>query len=235
CVITTRKKLVGMDRFKASAHQMDLEQISVEAGRALLRVAGVRGTDEELENATREFGAHALALNLLARYLRGIKSHHISNAHDIPDLDIAEEKGKHPRRIMEAFECRFGKSPETDVLYMLGLFDRPAEKGAIDAIQGGGAIPGLTEQVHDLQEADWLRLLEKLRASGLLARKSRHLPDALDCHPLIREHFGQKLMGQNPETWKEAHGRLYEYYKNLPEKELPDTMEEMEPLLAAVA
>ncbi|MCP4694906.1 MAG: hypothetical protein GY859_43160, partial [Desulfobacterales bacterium] len=235
CVITTREKLAGMERFNASVRQMDLERISVEAGRALLRVAGARGTDEELENATREFGAHALALNLLVRYLRGIKGHHISNIRDIPDLDIPEEKGKHPRRIMEAFETRFGKGPETDVLRMLGLFDRPAEKEAIDAIQGGDAIPGLTEQIHDLPEADWLRLFEELRASGLLARKSDHRPDTLDCHPLVREHFGEKLRDDHPEAWKEAHGRLYEYYKDLPEKKLPDTLEEMEPLFAAVA
>ncbi|MCP4695171.1 MAG: tetratricopeptide repeat protein, partial [Desulfobacterales bacterium] len=201
----------------------------------LLRVAGARGTDEELENATREFGRHALALNLLARYLRGIKGHHISNARDIPDLDIPEEKGKHPRRIMAAFEIRFGKNPETDVLRMIGLFDRPAEKGAIDAIQAGDAIPGLTERIHDLREGDRLRLLERLRATGLLARKSDHRPDALDCHPLVREHFGQKLRDDHPEAWKEAHGRLYEYYKNLPEKDLPDTLEVMEPLFAAVA
>ncbi|MCP4692729.1 MAG: hypothetical protein GY859_32105, partial [Desulfobacterales bacterium] len=201
----------------------------------LLRVAGARGTDEELENATREFGRHALALNLLARYLRGIKGHHISSAGDIPALDIAEEKGMHPRRIMEAFEIRFGKGSEMDVLRMLGLFDRPAGKGAIDAIQAGDAISGLTERIHDLRESDWLRLLEKLRATGLLARKSDHRPDTLDCHPLVREHFGQKLRDHHPEAWKEAHGRLYEYYKNLPEKELPDTLEEMEPLFAAVA
>lgn len=41
-------------------------------------------------------------------------------------------------------------------------------------------------------------------------------------------------MQQNPKAWKQAHERLYEYYKNLPEKELPDTLKEMEPLLAAV-
>ena len=33
---------------------------------------------------------------------------------------------------------------------------------------------------------------------------------------------------------KQAHVRLYEYYKNKPEQELPDTLEKMEPLFAAV-
>ncbi|NIM99904.1 MAG: hypothetical protein GTO24_18085 [candidate division Zixibacteria bacterium] len=52
---------------------------------------------------------------------------------------------------------------------------------------------------------------------------------------MIREHFGDKLRNENPEGWKEAHKRLYHYYKDLPDKELPDTLEEMEPLFAAVA
>lgn len=30
---------------------------------------------------------------------------------------------------------------------------------------------------------------------------------------VIREHFGEKLRNSSPEAWKEAHGRLYEYYK----------------------
>jgi tetratricopeptide (TPR) repeat protein len=58
---------------------------------------------------------------------------------------------------------------------------------------------------------------------------------ALDCHPLVREHFGGQLKERNREGWKEAHRRLYHYYKDLPEKEQPDTLEEMEPLFAAVS
>jgi tetratricopeptide (TPR) repeat protein len=79
-----------------------------------------------------------------------------------------------------------------------------------------------------------LEAIIKLRNENLLAKESRHRPNTLDCHPLIREHFGEKLENENPDAWKEAHARLYEYYKNLPKKESPDTLEEMEPLFAAV-
>ncbi|MCP5103156.1 MAG: hypothetical protein GY950_07250, partial [bacterium] len=57
----------------------------------------------------------------------------------------------------------------------------------------------------------------------------------LDCHPLVREYFGARLREQNPGGWKESHKRLYHYYEDLPEKDLPDTLREMEPLFAAVA
>ena len=57
----------------------------------------------------------------------------------------------------------------------------------------------------------------------------------LDCHPLIREYFGKQLQTQHPDVWQQAHARLYDYYKALPVKELPDTLEEMQPLFSAVA
>ena len=48
--------------------QVDLEQISPEAGRALLRVKGVRGSDAELELGSRDFGNNALGINPLLAY-----------------------------------------------------------------------------------------------------------------------------------------------------------------------
>ncbi len=235
CVITSRVEVAEMLRYPSSERQVDLEQISDEAGRALLRVRGVRGTDAELENVTRTFGNHALAINLLAEYLYTIPNHPSQAAHQIPNLDIPEKEGKYPRRVMEEFASQFGEGAELELLCVLGLFDRPANKAAIDAVIQGESIKGLTAHLSQLSESDWLRLLKKLRDYKLIARESKHRPDAIDCHPLIREHFGQKLRSKTHRAWHIAHERLYEYYKNLPRKELPDTLEELEPLFAAVA
>ncbi len=234
CVITTREEVPEILHYPSSVSQLSLDPISDEAGRALLRVRGIQGTDAELEGVTRSFGKHALAINLLAEYLRGIKGHPAQKAHDIPDLDISDEKGRHPRRVMEAFAARFGEGSELELLRIFGLFNRPADKAAIDAVVKDEPIPGLTEYLHKLSEGEWLGLLQKLRRAKLIAPESHHRPDTLDCHPLIREHFGEKLLTDNPKAWKEANSRLYEYFKNLPEKELPETLEEMEPLFMAV-
>ncbi|MFT4926009.1 MAG: tetratricopeptide (TPR) repeat protein, partial [Phenylobacterium sp.] len=59
--------------------------------------------------------------------------------------------------------------------------------------------------------------------------------ETLDCHPLVREYFTEQLKNQNSAGYQSAHSRLYEYYKNLPETELPDTLEELEPLFISVA
>jgi tetratricopeptide (TPR) repeat protein len=234
CVITTREAVADLEPFPETTRQEDLEQISAEAGRALLRVGGVQGTDAELEQTARDFGQHALALNLLAAYLRQIPGHFAANASGIPDLDVPEEEGKHPRRVMAAFAARFGPGPEVELLRMLGLFDRPARAEEIAALRAAPPIPNLTEHVQKLSEAGWLRLLDKLRQVKLIAPQSRHQPEALDAHPLVREHFGQQLRGEHPEAWREGHNRLYEHLKAAA-KEYPDTLEEMAPLYAAVA
>jgi len=234
CVITTRESVVDLVDYPETTREIDLEQISAEAGRALLRVGGVQGTDAELEKAANDFGLHALALNLLAAYIHEIPGHHISNASEIPDIDVPLEEGKHPRRVMSAFAKRFGdNSPEVELLHILGLFNSPAEKEEIAAVRAEPPIPNLTEQVQKSSEAEWLQLIQKLRHLRLLALESKHRPDSLDAHPLVREHFGKQLKEEFSDAWREGNNRLYEFYKTTA-KEFPNTLEEMAPLFAAV-
>ena len=235
CVITTREHVPELDRYTKKTIQKNLELISDEAGRKLLETRRISGSEQELERVVQQFGNHALAINLLAEYLRIFKNHPLEKANSIPNLNIPNEQGKHARRIIEAFANHFGEaSAEYQLLSILGLFDRPVPIEAIAAILDEDPITGLPDKITDTSGSAWLTILGNLRKHKLIFEESEHNPDSLDCHPLIREHFGDKLQQQNPNGWKQAHARLYDYYKNLPEKELPDTLEEMEPLFAAV-
>lgn len=233
CVITTRENVIDLADFPETTQQIDFEQISAEAGRAILRVGGVRGTDAELEEAAQDFGLHALALSLLAAYIHEIPGHHISNAKDIPNIDVPEKEGKHPRRVMAAFEKRFGDGPEVNVLRILGLFNSPAEKEEIAAVRAAPAISNLTEHIQELSEAKWSQVVSRLRRVKLVDAESKYRPDTLDAHPLVREHFGKQLKQEYPDAWRDGNNRLYKYYKTVA-KEFPDTLEEMAPLFAAV-
>jgi hypothetical protein len=62
---------------------------------------------------------------------------------------------------------------------MLGLFDRPAGADEIAALRAAPPIPGLTAHVQGLSEGEWLRLLEQLRETGLVAPKSTHRPNVV--------------------------------------------------------
>ncbi len=236
CVVTTRVALEDIRHTEGkTSRRVDLEDLSPEAGSQLLRHLQVKGTDKELAGASQEFGGHALALNLLGRYLAVVHDGEVRQRDLIPHLTEEEKQGGHARRVMESYERWLAGKPECAILHLMGLFDRPAAKGAIDALLAKPAIKGLTSNLQNLPLAQLQFAFQHLRDLRLLAEKDAQRPDTLDCHPLVREHFGEKLRQQNPAAWKEAHRRLFEYYKNLPAKELPDTLEEMEPLFAAVA
>ncbi|MCP4646634.1 MAG: hypothetical protein GY852_02720, partial [bacterium] len=205
----------------------------------LLEHLGVKGTGRELRQAVEEFDGHALALNLLGTYLVAVCNADVRERDKIDRLVYEEEsQGKHALWVMESYEKWLETTPNgrqgLNILLIMGLFDRPAEGDAIRAVLAEPNIEGLTSDLI-ITRTQWKFAVQNLRDLRLIAKKDENRPDTLDCHPLVREHFGEKLRENNPEAWKEAHSRLYEYYKDLPEKELPDTLEEMESLFAAVA
>ena len=235
CVITTQLDVDDLKDFTGtSVENKPLEHLSDEAGMALLKHLGVKGTDDEIKQAVRDFDGHALALMLLGTYLSIVYEGDIEKRGRIATLTKEKNYGGHARQIMESYEIWLKDQPELDILRIMGLFDRPAESGAIEVLRSDPPIKGLTTKLKDLSHDDWQFALNNLRKAGLLAKEDPAMPDTLDCHPLIREHFGDELMENSPEAWKEAHYRLYEYFKNHA-KEYPDTIEEMSPLYATVA
>ena len=54
-------------------------------------------------------------------------------------------------------------------------------------------------------------------------------------HPLVRAFFRSEFALKHAGFKKRVHHELYCFYRDLPEKELPDTLEEMQPLFHAVA
>ena len=216
-----------------SAIEIDLENLSPEAGAEYLKHLGVDGTDEERQEASKDFAGHALALTLMGSYLKVVHHGDIRKRKEIPHVMDEQKQGAHARRVMESYEQWLKGKPELDILRLMGLFDRPAAGGALEALRKEPAIVGLTDALQKLSDADWKYAVNNLRELRLIAEQDPHEPDTLDCHPLLREHFGEKLKANNPNAWREAHGRLYEYYKSSA-KEFPDTLEEMAPLLAAL-
>lgn len=235
CIITTRLDVDDVKDFIGTAvENKHLEHLSDEAGMELLKYLGVKGSDDEIKQAVRDFGGHALALTLLGTYLSKVYKGDVRKRDRIAKLTKEEKYGGRTIQVMESYEAWFKGKPELDILRMMGLFDSPAEGGAIEVLRAEPPIKGLTSELKNLSDDEWYFALDNLRKAGLLAKEDAHEPDALDCHPLIREHFGEKLRNSNPEAWKEAHSRLYEYYKTQA-KEYPDTIEEMLPLYRAVA
>jgi tetratricopeptide (TPR) repeat protein len=238
CLITSRERVTDLlNQTGATVKEMNLEQLSTPAGVTLLKKVGVKGRDQDMKQAVGEYGGHALALTLLGNYISVCCNGDIRKRDTIPHLTDERSQGGHAKRVMAAYCNHLKDSPELDILFLMGLFDRPADEGAIAVLRQEPAIIGVTERLQNLPDVDWLYALAHLRKAHLLAEVSRN-PDnvgSLDCHPLIREYFGERLSEEHPDGFKASHKRLYHYYKDLPEKKLPDTLEEMAPLFAAIA
>lgn len=232
CVISSRIGVLDLEDYGESCRQLDLEHLSDEAGAVLLNARGVKGAEEELREAAREVRGHCLTLALLGSYLEEACEGDVRRRHEIGPLEEDERLGGHARRVMEAYARWFHGGPEIAILRMLGLFDRPATEGEIEALRKGPQILGLTEVLARLKEHQWNRAVARLRRVGLLAVESS-IGEDMDTHPLVRQHFGEQLRQEQPEAWREGHRRLYVYLRDRA-KPFPETIEEMAPLYTSI-
>jgi len=241
CVISSRVEVSDLHASDTSGpvRRIELERLSTEAGRHLLKHHKIRGLDSELGAAVEEFGGHALALVLLIEYLRAFLESDIARRDEVPSLDQETRQGRHAFRVMEAYDLalrRDGREVERAILRLIGLFDRPASADCLAALRREPAIRGVTDALVKLSETDWRHAVHRLRELRLLVK-----PDdddgSLDAHPLVRECFGPKLEAGFPEGFRAAHRRLYEHLRDHG-KPTPDTkqdrIEDLQPLFQAV-
>jgi tetratricopeptide (TPR) repeat protein len=205
-VCTTR---VSMDI--PEAIPLDLDNLTPHQGAEYLRGLGVEGTDEELEQASQEYWNHALALTLLGSYLVDFCGSDIRRRVEIPKVMITDVvQGAHARRVIAAYHGMFADKPEAAILQALGYFDRPAEPAALRLV-----LPAMEDRRYRAG-------LKRLQGARLILTTG----PALDCHPLVREHFAG-------EATPEGHSLLYEHYTTQAPR-WPDTIQEMTPLFQAV-
>lgn len=232
CLITTREALDDEFCSQEAVINHSLENLSEKDSVQLLRNKKVQGSDEALILATKDYGHHAFSLTLLGNYL---SEQNIQDRSGLPTLDGIHTQAEAIFGLMSAYEKYLdAHHPQAlALLYVMGLFDHDVKRDVLDML--------LTEVDDSNSFCDALR---KLRRPGQLNKATRLLQsvdlinideqDKLSCHPLTREHFGKNFRRDYPNSWLKSHSKLFEYYKNLPEKELPDTEEEMEPLFAAI-
>ncbi|MEA2693225.1 MAG: hypothetical protein QOJ16_2612, partial [Acidobacteriota bacterium] len=239
-VVTTRERIADLEGFPQTAPQVDLEALSPEAGAALLKELGVEGKPSELQAASVELGNHALALTLMGNYLRQACGGDVRRRKEADLGRAAERQGGHALRVIRAYAHWLGEGPELAVLRLLGLFDRPAAASALAALRAEPAIPRLTllkkhwwQRAKPLSEEEWQYAVSSLREHGLLLRADPRQPGVLDAHPLVRVYFQEELEKERLQAWQEGNLRLYEHLQKAA-PDLPETLEAMEPLYAAV-
>lgn len=232
-IVTTRLQIPELTSFpKPIVITYPLQRIATEPGIALLKSLGVRGPWRLLKETVEEYRGHALALTNLGRYLA---THHRGNVRrrdTVPAVvALGGQQERDPFRVMMAYETllqreikqqrpRWKSRPSEDsaaakqlaLLFLVGLFDRPAERPAVEAVLADPAIPGFTDGLASLTRQQWDTAANALRDLGLLAPKARGAEDELDAHPLVREYFGARLSTDFKAAWRTAHTRLWRHY-----------------------
>ncbi len=231
CVISTREPLSVLAGL-AGVTACDLEQITPEAGRALLRTARVVGTDAELEDLAKRFGPHALAVSLLGVYLYEKDPRHSTGAARALEQLPGDEPWTACWRASSSGLPRAPSSKSSGCSASSTVRRMPA---ALAPCGAKPPIPGLTDCVVELSEGGWDRVLDRLEKLRLVHRQSRDAgPPVIDAHPLLREHFATQLRDRQPEAWHEGHRRLYEHLKSsVPHR--PEGLAALQPLYQAVA
>jgi len=97
----------------------------------------------------------------------------------------------------------------------------------VRALVAKEVIAGLTEPFHGADAPPLTSVLSRLEKLKLITRPDTEIVDG---HPLVREHFGAVLEQQSPEGWKQAHARLFDYFRNIPEMDQPDSEAGLMPL-----
>ena len=259
-VVTSRQHLPELEnRSEPDVRSRALDSLSPRAGAHLLRHLGCWGATDDMQKAVEEVQGHALSVTLLGTYIDAVEAGDIARRdhlglQDIIDteeeLAASEQTARLAKRagaIMAGYIARFealqternGRGEmERMLLSIVGLFDRPADGGAVRALLDGEPIPGLTDEWHAASLAQRDKRLRtaksRLRELKLLGSEDESDPDALDAHPVVRSHFGKALQQASPDTWRAAHERLYRHYQAKPDKDLPDTLAEMQPLFHAI-
>ena len=239
CVITTRIAVYELCDHQHRVVHHNLDNLQAANAVELLQHLQVEGTNSELQAAAQDYGCHALSISLLGNLLHRSYGGDIKQLDKIPklvDSKSLDSDSRHAFKVMQAYERWFSEgklhSAELALLKLLGLFDYPIELSVLEILRQE-QIPELTAGI---ESNAWHSAIAALRDEHhLLAQANDPQDDQLDCHPLIRAYFAHRLKSQSPDAWQAAHTKLYEYYKDLPNKEQPDTLEEMQPLFRAVA
>ena len=222
CVITTRVDPTDlkMEREKGTVRQWELENLDPVAAAGLLRsIIGGNPASRDLADAVKDVDYHALAVTLLGNYLRDVHQGSLAYRRELEVRTVEVEEGGHARRVMASYEKwlrRGGRDEELAVLRIIGLFDRPAPPDALGALFDVVELAPALERLERVGSPQWNNCVAALRHMSLLNREIKEWPGTIDAHPLVREHFRERLRGdEEGRPWRSGNRALYDYYQGI--------------------
>lgn len=254
CILTSRCEVANLKGAEGvSSEEIVLPPLSAEAGSQILcyENKGVKRKhkdpdkivdqkleqdfQKELRDTSNEFDGHALALVLLRGALKTFCNADIERRNEIPLLKDPKE-GDHAFRVMMAYEKWLDNEPKLRMslclLYLISLFDRPIDLDTFQTLESIHSTE-LMLDLKDLRSNEGKLAVSTLRELDLVYPALANEEGILDCHPLIREYFEKRFRESDIKAWKDAHAKLFEYYKSKGNEDAK-TFEDIAPFFTAI-
>jgi hypothetical protein len=192
-LVTSRFPLVDLNDWKGAGHREErLDDLEPSAARAVLRGWGVRGDDATLDGLADPLHYHALSVAVLGSYLGQLWGGDPTKA---PTFDRGEASAADPKaakltRILTAYAEKLPDA-ERDLLARLSTFPQGVTVEFLGfLIEAGRKIAGTLVGCNQVR---LLRLLEQLRALGLVFRYDTPQGATFTAHPFLRDYFRDLL------------------------------------------
>lgn len=234
CVLTSRLPVADLERFSdGRVEQIDLENLNLTAGQAVLRNLGVSGDSRKCEQAVTLYSGHALSLTLLAGYLSVVHNGDIRKFRELGSLLHERKQSEHVKSLMLAYLDWFKLKPEIELLYLISMFDRAVSQEDLLKFISIEKVPNLTENLKAFDQDRWRYTVDLLEEAQLIVTQRKGKQLMLDCHPIVRDVVSFYLETENYETWVTAHSMIFDFLVSNAVAE-PSNMNELEPLFRAV-
>lgn len=216
CLITSRVPLFDLIDYSSYTHR-DVERLSNEDARTMLKNLGVQGSEKELDKLITEWDGHALTLSLLAALL---VEHYNGNIDQLdgfsPYSSASKLRGSHVQNILRKYDQHISND-EKKFLEYFSAFRLPVPKSAI------------TEVLYPLVDSSQV-FISKLLNYRIL----RISGENYTVHPLIREHYFDLFKADS--MMQDVHGRIAHYYLKIAGNKTPKhpTLEDLAPVFEAI-
>ena len=207
-LVTSRFPLVDLAGWTGAGHRaIALDDLELPVALDVLLAWGVKGDDAALARAIEALNIgglyHALSVAVLGSYLGNFAGGDPKRAPEFSVEDTKDSDDPKARRLYRILEqyARALTPAERDLLGRLSLFPRGVKVELLGWIaQSGRKVAG---GLKSLTDSDLVRLLERLRALGLVFRYDAERQVVYSAHPFLSEFF-RNLLGTKPELVHES-------------------------------
>ena len=247
CLITSRAPLLDLMDYTTYTHR-DVDRLSEDDGRALLRRLGVQGSDAELNKVVSDWDGHALTLSILAAYLAERYEGDIKHLADIPVPTADEPRYERVHRVLRRYDEHL-KEEEREFLKLFSVFRLPVQEAAFEkvfepllgvrATQQGKSDSALSKLFKRKKQTDGiggspLQDMVNRLVNYRLIRHDEH-EKSYTTHPLIRNYYFALFTKGDSTQEKAAHEQIKDYYLSIAgdTPEYP-TLDDLKPLIEVV-